>query len=61
MEFIEDASKLTDMEKIEEKGLDKKKVGQSVAEVFAAQIFDFGFVQADGHPRQVIPFLQSQE
>lgn len=51
MEYIADASKLTDLSKIEEKGLSRKKVARSVAEVFAAQIFNMGFVQADGHPR----------
>ena len=51
MEYIPDASKLTDLSKIEEKGLSRKKVARSVAEVFAAQIFTMGFVQADGHPR----------
>ena len=56
MEYIADASKLTDVSKIEEKGLSKKKVARSVAEVFAAQIFNMGFVQADGHPRYVASF-----
>jgi predicted unusual protein kinase regulating ubiquinone biosynthesis (AarF/ABC1/UbiB family) len=56
MEYIGDASKLTDLPKIEEMGLSKKKVARSVAEVFAAQIFDMGFVQADGHPRCATPF-----
>ena len=55
MEYIADASKLTDLPKIEQMGLSKKKVGRSVAEVFAAQIFDIGFVQADGHPRCATP------
>lgn len=51
MEYIPDASKLTNLEQIEAKGLSRKAVGKSVAEVFASQIFDMGFVQADGHPR----------
>lgn len=51
MEYIEGASKLTDLEAIREKGLGVKAVARSVAEVFAAQIFEYGFVQADGHPR----------
>lgn len=53
MEFIEGASRLTDVKAIEEKGLDKKKVVTSVMEVMAAQVFNMGFVQADGHPRYV--------
>lgn len=53
MEYIPDASKLTNLEQIEAKGLNRKAVGKSVVEVFASQIFDMGFVQADGHPRYV--------
>lgn len=51
MEYIHDASKLTRLDEIERKGLSVKAVGRSVVEVFASQIFDMGFVQADGHPR----------
>lgn len=53
MEYIHDASKLTRLDEIERKGLSVKRVGRSVVEVFASQIFDMGFVQADGHPRCV--------
>ena len=55
MEFISDACKLTDLNNIESMGLDVKEVARSVTEVFAAQIFEMGFVQADGHPRHVSP------
>ncbi|KAF8311371.1 ABC1-domain-containing protein [Clavulina sp. PMI_390] len=54
MEYIPEANKLTDLKAIETKGLSVKKVGRSVAEVFASMIFDMGFVQADGHPSNVL-------
>jgi aarF domain-containing kinase len=54
MEYISDASKLTDLKKFEEKGLSVKKVMTSTAEVFSSMIFEWGFVQADGHPRCAI-------
>lgn len=54
MEYIEGACKLTDLGKIEDMGLSVKKVGRSVSEVFSAQVFQMGFVQADGHPRYIL-------
>ena len=54
MEFVNKPScKMTDRKSLEEMGLDVKKVCHSVMELSAAQIFDHGFVQADGHPGNV--------
>src|SRR5258708_1179974 len=55
MEFISDACKLTDLNNIENMGLDVKAVARSTIDVFAAQIFRMGFVQTDGHPRYISP------
>jgi aarF domain-containing kinase len=54
MEYIPDACRLTDIKKIEEMGLSVKEVARSVCEVFAAQMFEMGFLQADGHPSNVL-------
>ncbi len=45
---------MTDREKLEEWGLSAKQVSRSVCEAFASQIFQHGFVQADGHPSNVL-------
>lgn len=51
MEWIDGACRMTDRKRLEdEMGLSVKKVSQSVCEAFASQIFQHGFVQADGHP-----------
>ncbi|CAO1623579.1 unnamed protein product [Sympodiomycopsis kandeliae] len=55
MEFIEGACKMTDRRKIEENmGLNITKVASDVCNVFAAMIFQYGFVQADGHAGNVL-------
>ncbi|PWN51393.1 ABC1-domain-containing protein [Violaceomyces palustris] len=55
MEWIEGACRMTDRERIEkEMGLSVKAVSTSVCEAFASQIFRHGFVQADGHPSNVL-------
>ena len=54
MEWIGDTCRMTDREKLEEWGLSTKQVSRSVCEAFASQIFQHGFVQADGHPSNVL-------
>uniref|UniRef100_V5GJP8 Putative mitochondrial chaperonin n=1 Tax=Kalmanozyma brasiliensis (strain GHG001) TaxID=1365824 RepID=V5GJP8_KALBG len=54
MEWIGETCRMTDREKLEEWGLSAKGVSQSVCEAFASQIFQHGFVQADGHPSNVL-------
>lgn len=55
MEFIKGACKMTDRQKIEEDmGLNIKAVASDVCNVFAAMIFQYGFVQADGHAGNVL-------
>lgn len=54
MEWIGNTCRMTDREKLEEWGLSAKQVSQSVCEAFASQIFQHGFVQADGHPSNVL-------
>lgn len=50
MEYIDGAVKMTDVEGMERKlGLNTIKVMNSVCEVFAAQVFRWGFVNADPH------------
>lgn len=54
MEFIgKPLVKMTDKDGIEEMGLNVKRVCRSVMELSAAQIFDHGHLQADGHPGNV--------
>lgn len=54
MEWIEGAVKMTDKAKIEAMGLSVKKVATDVCNAFAAMIFQYGFVQADGHAGNVL-------
>lgn len=54
MEYIANACKVTDTKKLDEMGLSVRNVALSVMEVFASQIFQSGFVQADGHPANVL-------
>lgn len=49
MEYIDGTKRMTDVEGIEELGLNMTKVMNSVCEVFAAQVFRWGFVNADPH------------
>lgn len=53
-EWIGDTCRMTDRAKLEEWGLSTKQVSRSVCEAFASQIFQHGFVQADGHPSNVL-------
>lgn len=54
MEWIGGTCRMTDREKLDEMGLSAKQVSRSVCEAFASQIFQHGFVQADGHPSNVL-------
>ncbi|SOV06695.1 uncharacterized protein UDID_01847 [Ustilago sp. UG-2017a] len=54
MEWIGNTCRMTDREKLEEWELSAKQVSKSVCEAFASQIFQHGFVQADGHPSNVL-------
>jgi len=49
MEFI-DGVKCSDLKKIEEKGLDRKKIAYNGAQLILKQVFDHGFFHADPHP-----------
>ncbi|CBQ70632.1 conserved hypothetical protein [Sporisorium reilianum SRZ2] len=54
MEWIGNTCRMTDRDKLDEWGLSAKQVSRSVCEAFASQIFQHGFVQADGHPSNVL-------
>ncbi|PVF94923.1 ABC1-domain-containing protein [Serendipita vermifera] len=55
MEYIEGAVRMTDVDALQNRlGLDVNKVMNSVCEVFAAQVFRWGFVNADPHPSNVL-------
>lgn len=53
-EYIGQSANLIDIERVRRMGLSTKAVAQSVMEVFADQIFQSGFVQADGHPANIL-------
>ncbi|CAG7853378.1 ABC1 family protein C10F6.14c [Serendipita indica DSM 11827] len=54
-EYIDGAVRMTDVKGLEERlGLDVNEVMKSVCEVFAAQVFRWGFVNADPHPSNVL-------
>jgi aarF domain-containing kinase len=48
MEFIHGA-KITDLESIKKMNLSVKEVAQTMIEIFARQIFCYGFVHCDPH------------
>ncbi len=50
--------KITDIEKIEAAGLDKKKISSDIANAYLKMIFEDGFYHADPHPGNI---LVSQE
>lgn len=52
-EFIDDACKISDVQKIKEMKISLKEVDKKLFEVFAYQIFTTGFVHADPHPGNV--------
>ncbi|KAL3776533.1 hypothetical protein ACHAWO_003390 [Cyclotella atomus] len=53
MEF-EEGFKATDVDQIEESGLQRKDVAKLISSVFNAQIFENGFVHCDPHPANVL-------
>ena len=48
MEFVE-SFKLTDTERVEKEGLDRKKLSKQVADAFLRQIIETSFFHADPH------------
>jgi aarF domain-containing kinase len=55
MEYIEGAVRMTDVDALQKRlGLDVNKVMNSVCEVFAAQVFRWGFVNADPHVSTIL-------
>jgi aarF domain-containing kinase len=55
MEYIDGAVRMTDVDSLENKlKLDVNEVMNSVCEVFAAQVFRWGFINADPHPSNVL-------
>ncbi|KAG8807584.1 hypothetical protein FRC17_004397 [Serendipita sp. 399] len=55
MEYIEGAVRMTDVDALQNRlGLDVNEVMNSVCEVFATQVFKWGFVNADPHPSNVL-------
>lgn len=53
LEFI-NGTKISKIEKIEEKGLDRKVIARRLAVSFFKQIFDYGFFHADPHPGNLL-------
>ncbi|MCF7886459.1 MAG: hypothetical protein K9M80_08185, partial [Candidatus Marinimicrobia bacterium] len=53
MEYI-DGIRISDIEKIEEAGLDRKKIARIGAEITLTQIFDYGFFHGDPHPGNIL-------
>jgi len=49
MEYV-DAVKITDLDKIDRLGLDRKKIVKRGSDLVLRQIFNFGFFHADPHP-----------
>ena len=49
MEFIE-SFKLTDIERVEREGLDRKDLAKRVADTFLYQIVDTAYFHCDPHP-----------
>lgn len=59
MEFI-DGTKITDVEKLREKGIDPKKISELGLKLFVMQILEFGFFHADPHPGNILVNDQGQ-
>lgn len=59
MEFIEGV-KITDVEKLREKGIDPKKISELGLKLFVMQILEFGFFHADPHPGNILVNDQGQ-
>lgn len=52
MEFI-DGIKISDIERLEESGLDRKKIAENGAQISLRAIFELGFFHADPHPGNI--------
>ncbi|HEB30025.1 MAG TPA: AarF/ABC1/UbiB kinase family protein [Spirochaetes bacterium] len=52
MEFI-DGIKVTDIEKLDESGLDRKEIAKNSAQISLRALFEFGFYHADPHPGNI--------
>jgi ubiquinone biosynthesis protein len=52
MEFI-DGIKVTDIDKLDESGLDRKEIAQNGAQISLRALFEFGFYHADPHPGNI--------
>ncbi len=52
MEFI-DGIKISDLEALDDAGIDRKKVCQNATEIVLREIFEFGFFHADPHPGNI--------
>jgi ubiquinone biosynthesis protein len=52
MEFI-DGIKISDIEALDDAGIDRKTVCQNAAEIVLREIFEFGFFHADPHPGNI--------
>jgi ubiquinone biosynthesis protein len=52
MELV-DGIKISEIEKLEEAGLDRKKITASGADFYLKQIFNYGFFHADPHPGNI--------
>lgn len=59
MEFIE-GTKITDVEKLREKGIDPKVISETGLKLFVMQILEFGFFHADPHPGNILVNDQGQ-
>ncbi|KAK0556881.1 hypothetical protein OC846_000908 [Tilletia horrida] len=65
MEYIPNTVRLTDIDGLNKKNFSVKEVARSACEVSAAQIFQYGHVQADGHAGNLLvrthPKAEEQE
>lgn len=59
MEFI-DGIKITELEKLHEKGIDPKTISELGLKLFVMQILEFGFFHADPHPGNILVNDQGQ-
>lgn len=59
MEFIE-GTKITDVEKLREKGIDPVEISERGLKLFVMQILEFGFFHADPHPGNILVNDQGQ-
>ena len=53
MEYI-NGPKISEPEKIEKMGIDKKKVAKNLINIFSTMIFKHGYVHCDAHPGNLL-------